>query len=154
MLKLRIINDTRPRLFCILRPPALRMTMRERKPKNCSHGQMIAEYVVTVAIVIAVFTTMTIFVRRALQGRIRDARNYMVKTASDAYVATQNGETTDTVPYEYEPYYLKQESDVSRQGEDTTRLLPGGTTGIFRKAFNQAIGVNAEFEQLPPKDAY
>ena len=49
------------------------------------HGSTsLAEYAVTVFLVIATLTAMTVYVQRTFQARMRDARHYMVSTVGDA----------------------------------------------------------------------
>lgn len=66
-------------------------------------GQNTAEYALLIALVVAAIIAMQTYAQRSLQGRIRDAGQYLT---------TQTGEigTTD----QYEPYYLQSEYDVSR----------------------------------------
>ena len=166
MLRLRKMKGVRPHQFCAApaaqnRRWGLFAISGIWNLRKANKAQTIAEYVITLALVVAVFVAMSVFVKRALQGRIRDARNYMVKTANDTYGAMRSGGNEDTpasIPYEYEPYYIKQDSDVRRQTDDKINLriggIPGEASGVFNRVFNQATTVNAQSEQLPPKDAY
>ena len=112
-------------------------------------AQALGEYAITIALVITVMITMTIFLRRALQARIKDARDTMVDMARSA--------SDSPIPYAYEPYYANQISETTREINDQTKLLPGGSkgrTGIFIKNFDETTTSNAESIQAPPKDAY
>jgi hypothetical protein len=42
---------------------------------------------------------------------------------------------------------------VSRQEDATTDLLPGATTGIFRKTFDGETAAQTHSETAPPRDA-
>ena len=103
------------------------------------------EYVVVIFIVIGAIITMSIFVQRTLQGRIRGARHYMIREAAIAH--------GNFIRYEYEPYYGNVQSTVTRSQDDDTRLLDGGATGIFRKFTNQQVTADTVSVQAPPKDA-
>jgi len=95
---------------------------------------------------------MTVYFRRAVQGRIVDARTYMVKQTIDA------ARSTDATFYgnlhiEYEPYYGNTESSVTRDSSETRELLQGGTSGIFRKAFNESTQVQTNSTTAAPIEA-
>ena len=65
--------------------------------KNQRGTTSLAEYAVTVFLVIAVVTAMTMYVQRTLQARMRDARHYMAKTVGekcDLYCGEAAGLTT------------------------------------------------------------
>ncbi len=105
------------------------------------------EYVVVIFIAIGAIITMSIFVQRTLQARIRGARHYMIKEAAVAH--------GNFIRYEYEPYYGNVQSEVSRSQDDDTRLLesPEQPSGIFRKFINQQVMANTISVQAPPRDA-
>ena len=117
---------------------------------------MMAEYAVALGLAIAVFAMMSVFIKRTLQARLRDARNYMITTTDSVYRDSRqaNENTPAFIPYEYEPYYVDQNAQVGRHTEDAMRLLPGGKTGISRKSFNEGSSVNAESNQAPPQSGY
>ena len=129
----------------ILYPAGVKMIPR-RMSWNFSNGQTIVEYVITVALVMVVITTMNIYFKRLLQARLKDARDYMMNSVRLSY----NG----TIPDEYEPYYAEQNADVTRSMNDAATLLPGGTTGIFSKTYNEVTSANVETTQLPPQNGY
>ena len=66
------------------------------------------EYAVLFFIVIAAITTMSVYAKRAVQSRVRGARNYMVKQVEVAY---QNLHPSANFRFEYEPYYVKTQID-------------------------------------------
>ena len=63
-----------------------------------------AEYVLLIALVSIAIVGMTIYVRRAVQGRYRDANRAVYMKASTALGAA--------VQAEYEPYYVETQADV------------------------------------------
>ena len=75
-----------------------------------------AEYAILFSIVAATYMTMTVFVKRALQGRVLAGRNGMVGLAEHF----SNGYYEGPFIYEYEPYYKESKSSVQR---DSTRVL-------------------------------
>ncbi len=114
------------------------------------------EYVVTFFLVIGVIVAMTIYIQRALQARVWDARNYAVNVANqacDADCHAAAGVANKSLPYEYEPYYGYVNSTTTRSSNTTDALLAVGETGIFRKIINEENQSSTYSEQLPPKAA-
>ncbi len=116
------------------------------KQIRTNRGQAtIAEYVVIFFLVIGAIVAMSTYVQRTLQGRIHDGRNYMIREAAKAHQGN--------IHYEYEPYYGYVGSNIARSSDDTSRLLEGLGTGIYRKSLNQTVITNTISQQAPPKDA-
>ncbi len=109
-------------------------------------GQVMAEYALTFFIVTASIVAMTVFVTRTFQARIYDAKKYMLETVKAA-------PHVGKLKAEYEPYYSNTEALVNRSNFDEKQLLPGGITGIFRRAWNDNTDSNSTSNQRPPKDA-
>ena len=109
------------------------------------HGQVTTEYIVIFFLAIGALVSMSVFVQRSLQGRIRDARTYMISETAKAHEGN--------IQYEYEPYYGYVGSTTVRNQEDTTKLLVGGGTGVFLKTLNQQANVTSVSQQAAPKDA-
>lgn len=110
---------------------------------------VMGEYVLVFFVVIGMATAMTIYFKRAVQARIFDARNTMMNIV----VNRTRGYYSGSVYYEYEPYYGNTVSTVARRENATTELLPGATTGIFRKTFDDVTAVQTHSETAPPRDA-
>lgn len=97
-----------------------------------------AEYAVTIFLVIATITAMTIYIQRTLQSRMRDARHYMAKTVGDScdevycgpaanlgkYVTNVGGlqATVQKMGDQYEPYYAQVASVVNNDKERSKKL--------------------------------
>lgn len=111
------------------------------------------EYVVTFFLVIGVIVAMTAYVQRTLQARMRDARNYAIKTGYDACDANCLNATGNGIYYEYEPYYLLMNTVSERSQKDRSALIRGGQEGVFIKTINHESTINSYSEQLPPKEA-
>lgn len=94
------------------------------------------QYALVFFVVIAAVTAMTIYVRRGLQGRIRDARTHMIdtiKTRADI----------GDIPLAYEPYYINRESNrLATQHEET-----GFRGGRLTQWAEQTTIVNAKTGQ-------
>ena len=106
------------------------------------------EYVMVIFLVLAVVTGMTIYFKRAVQARIHDTRDYMV---SEVRVRTA-GEFDGDLYKEYEPYYSNVTAVVARSADYTTRMLPGASSGIFRKTINETTRVQSLSQTAPPRE--
>ena len=106
------------------------------------------EYVMVIFLMMAVMISMTIYFKRAVQARIHDARDYMVFKAAEETMNYFNG----SFYLEYEPYYANTSAIVNRFMDDQTSLLGGGSSGIFRKDYDETISVTVNSETAPPRD--
>jgi hypothetical protein len=105
------------------------------------------EYAVMIAMVMAAIVAMTVYFKRAVQARIHDARDYMV---NEVRMRT-TGEFSGNLYTGYEPYYGNTLSTVSSRAEDQSVLLPGASSGIFQKSYNQTTSMTVESETAPPR---
>ena len=90
-----------------------------RKLNKNKKGQNTAEYALLISLVVAAIIAMQTYAQRTLQGRIRDASNYLVRGTSDL------GNTTH-----YEPYYLTTDYGV-RRNQTTGQDYGINRTGSF-----------------------
>ena len=119
------------------------------RSENRCRAQIFAEYAFVIVIIVVVISAMAVYVRRALQARIRDARNTMIQTVADHY----NGVANYTIFSEYEPYYLQTRTEAANDSAEQTSLLGGGSTGVFLRQPNSTTRAQTNSEQLPPRDA-
>jgi hypothetical protein len=119
-----------------------------RVKKNRNGQAIIGEYAVVIAMVLSAIVAMTVYFKRAVQARIYDARNYMVNEVGTRTAGEYNGD----LYYGYEPYYVDSAANVQRIANDSTQLLPGTSSGTFRKDYNEAVSMRVESETLPPKN--
>jgi hypothetical protein len=103
---------------------------------------------------------MGVYVQRSLQGRIRDARIYMVETVSseckeDCLNATGLPKDSPHIGMQYEPYYSQYNAIVTRSSSDVkTHMGTGiGGTGVFGAQVNSQNQSDANSTQLPPAAA-
>lgn len=78
-------------------------------------AQTTAEYAILIGLVVAALVAMQTYVKRGLQGRMRDA------TDTFATQTTNLGTTT-----QYEPYYLQQGSNVASTSTAAETTTTGG----------------------------
>ncbi len=110
---------------------------------------VMGEYVMTFFLAVAMVTAMTIYFRRAVQARMHGARNAMLNTVLDR----SGTYFTGNILAGYEPYYAQTVSDVRRSEDSETRLLEGGSSGIFQKESDDSTSVTTQSQTAPPKDA-
>jgi len=85
-------------------------------------GQSTAEYAILIALVIGAVIAMQVFVKRGLQGRMKDATDSLTQVDGGGLLA---GNTA-----QYEPYYLQQ--DVT-----TTQTVAGtGGAGAMEEKYD------------------
>lgn len=106
------------------------------KNLNNQRAQVISsEYVLVLFLVVGVVAAMSIYFQRAIQARMRDAQSTMAHVANDTvrdYYYEGNRVFLDedfALWYQYEPYYLNTESDVSRESSSTQRIFPAAYGG-------------------------
>ncbi len=107
-------------------------------------------------IVIAALVAVTTFVQRSLQGRIQDAKSFMIASVNDACDDHCRAATGNTILNEYEPYYARQFSNVQRNEEDNqgqTRGDKQGTGSIYYQWDKSTTNVISNSIQLPPQCA-
>ncbi|MFC1510574.1 hypothetical protein ACFL49_02830 [Candidatus Omnitrophota bacterium] len=115
------------------------MSLKRLKKKK---GQAVSsEYVMVFFLVVASMTTMTVYIRRALQARVFDARNKMVEIVA--------AESEAIVRWEYEPYYSQTDA-TARRVDSTTKDL---NYGIFTKTVDNWTNVTSEAQVLDPSFA-
>jgi hypothetical protein len=83
-------------------------------------AQSTAEYAIVIGLVIAAVVAMQVYVKRGLQGRIKDVVDHPggggeVGSADFAFTGKQ-----------YEPYYLSSTSDSTQEATETENLEVGG----------------------------
>lgn len=77
-------------------------------------GQSTAEYAIVIGLVIAAAVAMQVYVKRSLQGKIKDAADY--KDESATMLTTK----------QYEPYYMESDLTSSRSAASTENTATGG----------------------------
>jgi len=86
-----------------------------------SKAQSTAEYAIVIGLVIAAAIAMQVYVRRQMQGKIRDATNYTDADAQNKY-GIGGGGTDD----QYEPYYASSDVNSTSKQEETVKATTGG----------------------------
>jgi hypothetical protein len=78
-------------------------------------AQSTAEYVIVLGLIVAAVVAMQTYVKRGLQGRIKDSVDYVDQGGATVFKTAQ-----------YEPYYIESSFDSNRQTDQTDELGEGG----------------------------
>jgi hypothetical protein len=113
--------------------------LRNKKAQNT------AEYAILIALVVGAVVAMQSYVQRGLQARTRGTSLYMrdeisnAMKAADASMAASIGNTG-----QYNPYYLDQQYETTRDSEETATAAPSNIvlTGTSNKS-RAAAGYDA-----------
>ena len=107
------------------------------------------EYVLTFFIVITVMAGMSLYLKRVLQGRIRDAKQSM----EDVIRTRAAGQYVRIPRFQYEPYYLNTSSVVDRDSSGVQRLSdsPGFSSGVFDQTFDESTSVRTYSNTVSPR---
>lgn len=120
---------------------------------NNKNAQTIAtEYAMVFFVVIGMVVGMTVYFKRAVQARIRDAHNSVILTVKNRIGTLHTG---NKVYVQYEPYYRNTSTLIDRDSSDTTQVLPSLplSSGIFRKTFDQETTSISISNTLPSVNA-
>lgn len=92
-------------------------------------AQTTAEYAILIGLVVAALVAMQTYVKRGLQGRVKDATDtFATQTAN---IGTTN---------QYEPYYLQQSSNTASTATATETTGLGGTVNKATNATTTRTG--------------
>ena len=99
--------------------------------KNNKAQANVGEYVIVLFLVVGMATAMSVYFRRGIQGRMRDASRYVGRTLQqEAVLEDANGQPQALYqsrgPFysQYEPYYQNTVSNVFRGSETQEYLFP------------------------------
>ena len=113
--------------------------------RNRKGQGMAVEYALTFFLVVSFVIGMSAYVRRAIQGRVRDSRDYMIGMVRDSGY-------TGNLYYEYEPYYGN--SDAVRAIDSTMTRRGMGTypqpSGIFELEYDTSTTTRYSSNQAAP----
>ena len=114
-------------------------------------GQSTAEYAIVIGLVIAAAVGMQIFVKRNLQGKIRDATDYNVTAEKDS-----SGEMFGVNPptlKQYEPQDSYTEGEgmiIKRDAEVKVKTSKGG--GVVREQIGQDVSERSGTQVIAASD--
>lgn len=117
--------------------------------KNKRAQAVIGEYVLVFFIAIGVITAMSTYFQRVIQARIYDSRDAMVNLTRTQSAGFFNG----NIFFHYEPYYQNTDSETYRSLVSRTSLVEGGSSGIYRKEYDDLSRIVTTSSTKPPKEA-
>ncbi len=104
-------------------------------------AQSTAEYVIVLGLIVGAVVAMRAFVTKGLQGRLRDATNYVENPTIG------NVTTNIFTGAQYDPYYLGSDFDTEQRANESENITTAGgditrtTTEEFsNRTGNQTIG--------------
>lgn len=119
--------------------------------KNKTGQAISAEYVLIFFVVMGVMSAMFIYFQRALQARIYDARNAMVRSVADETYGGDYGPGAYGRDFvEYEPYYGNTESIISQKRNEETRMYPVTWGEHYKKEYEETTDIKSESHTAPP----
>lgn len=109
--------------------------------KNNRGQGVAAEYAILFLAIVAGITVMTTYAKRALQGRIHDARNYMYRQVNATYRSEGfYPDPAHVLPSGYQPYYQhtktdKDENTITSQSD----IVQAGQGAISGSSVNSTV---------------
>ncbi|MDD4907726.1 MAG: hypothetical protein PHJ00_01530 [Candidatus Omnitrophica bacterium] len=94
-----------------------------------NRGQNTAEYAIVIALIIGAAIAMQTYVKRGLQGRTKDATDYMQNQTADIGATRQ-----------YEPYYMQSDVTTTAQNAASKDTAQGGAVTSASQATTQQTG--------------
>ncbi len=82
-------------------------------------AQTTAEYAILIAIVVGAVVAMQVYVKRGLQGRVKEVVDYVDMGGNDS--------TVNLTGDQYEPYYLTSTATTDQDQSKTENLQLGGS---------------------------
>jgi len=107
-----------------------------------SKAQTTAEYAILIALVVGAAMAMQIYVKRGLQGRVKDVVDH---TGTGGEVGTTGDQLSFTAG-QYEPYYLTSTANTQQDTRDTENVAEGGVVG---RTSNSTTSANRNQTILP-----
>ncbi|MFH1441999.1 MAG: hypothetical protein ABIH18_08180 [Candidatus Omnitrophota bacterium] len=123
--------------------------------KWSKRAQSTAEYAILIAVVVGAVVAMQIYVRRGLQGRVKD----VVDFTGDAKIKSADGTETDLFSTtQYEPYYVSSAAKSDNLSSVTEDMQKGGSITktiegeeVSRMSRKQEIGWDANADLEAPE---
>lgn len=112
----------------------------------------LGEYLLVLLLVATVITAMSLYFRRLLQAKIRDAGQAVFVTVND-YAGGYYNNLYDNLYYAYDPYYLNATTIREIDSERTTKIKGGGSTGVFTQSINETTKSQIKSITAPPVEA-
>ena len=122
--------------------------------KNTKGQGITIQYVLTFFLVVALASAMTVYVRRTLQGRIRDARTFMGLEVN-GILGNPSYNIVGNFLISYEPYYANQTATRAIDSTETHQHMQNvpSSPGTFQMDIDRQVTSESTSSQLPPVNA-
>ncbi|MFC1631561.1 hypothetical protein ACFL2I_03300 [Candidatus Omnitrophota bacterium] len=99
-------------------------------------GQSTGEYALVFAIILGAIVAMQTYVKRGMQGRVKDGTDYMASETSDIGTTEQ-----------YDPYYYRSQYDTRRDSVVSDQYADGAVTkDISQEDATRQVGGFTQFD--------
>ena len=116
-------------------------------------GQIFAvEYIIVLGLAAAAILAMTVYFKRTVQARIRDARSGMVDIVRAKVGNTYSG---TNVWEQYEPYYANTDTLATKDIKQIVHTMgsPGFSSGVTQTLYNERTNSTTVSVTAPPDEA-
>ncbi len=109
-------------------------------------GQNTAEYAILIGVIVAAAIAMQVYVRRGMQGRVKDAVDHSLNMS----VRGEDGQQVFSTA-QYEPYYMDSDTTTTQDSAETERMTVGGGVGreltreVMSRTGNMTAGNYTEY---------
>jgi len=91
--------------------------------KMGKRAQSTAEYAILIAIVVGAVVAMQVYIRRGIQGRIKEVVDYTGNDLPDTKLGTFQFQPKNS---QYEPYYNQSTSTTTQSASESESIKTGG----------------------------
>ncbi len=111
---------------------------------HSKRGQNTAEYAILIGVIVAAAVAMQTYVKRGLQGRVRDAVDFPGE-GGDVGIS---GNSLSFSGQQYEPYYTETDLAISQSGSETQSFTEEGTR---TRSYDQTLSRTGEEAVIAPE---
>lgn len=96
-------------------------------------AQSIMEYALLLAVVISAFLAMQVYLKRGLQGRLRDSSDFVIATMKEKAGSRPPGAAADANEYtnQFEPAYRISNTNIHHESSLLEKMSQGGNTAKY-----------------------
>jgi hypothetical protein len=111
-------------------------------------GQSVTEYAILLGLAIAAFAGMQLYIKRGLQGKLKDASTLVTQNASGSFSAIDGVGTPVTLnlarTQQYEPYYTESATDSVSSSNTQDTVTAGAARATTSTEASASAGYRAE----------
>jgi len=111
-------------------------------------AQSVTEYAILLGLAIAAFAGMQLYIKRGLQGKLKDSTTLVTRDAVGNFTAQDGSNNTRTLSLgntsQYEPYYTQSNMDSVQSSESQDTVGPGASRTVASTEASARTGYSAE----------